>query len=76
MMKYASDAPTVDSGINIAAFNIGNAPGAWPGGMALDKGYGFVSPLWAGALLSLLAFMVVIADSVNRGLKLHQVKRG
>jgi len=65
MMKYASDAPTVASGTNIAAFNIGNALGAYLGGIALDKGYGFVSPLWVGAALSLVALTVVIFGSIN-----------
>jgi Arabinose efflux permease len=74
MMKYASDAPTVASGTNIAAFNIGNALGAWLGGMALDKGYGFVSPLWVGAALSLAALAVVIFGSLNFGLKTSRVQ--
>lgn len=74
MMKYASDAPTVASGTNIAAFNIGNALGAWLGGMALDKGYGFVSPLWVGAALSLVALMVVILGCFNSGLKTSRVQ--
>ncbi|MBU4683192.1 MULTISPECIES: MFS transporter [Cedecea] len=74
MMKYASDAPTVASGTNIAAFNIGNALGAWLGGMALDKGFGFVSPLWVGAALSLAALAVVILGSVNGGLKTSRVQ--
>lgn len=73
MMKYASDAPTVASGTNIAAFNIGNALGAWLGGMALDEGYGFVSPLWVGAVLSLVALMVVILGSFNSGLRTSRV---
>lgn len=74
MMKYASDAPTVASGTNIAAFNIGNAVGAYLGGIALDKGYGFVSPLWVGAALSLVALIVVILSSANSGLKTSRVQ--
>ncbi|WP_218073044.1 MFS transporter [Escherichia coli] len=73
MMIYASDAPTVASGTNIAAFNIGNALGAWLGGMALDEGYGFVSPLWVGAALSLVALMVVILGSFNSGVTTSRV---
>lgn len=69
MMKYASDAPGVASGTNIAAFNIGNALGAYLGGIALEKGYGFVSPLWVGAALSLVALVVVILSSFKCGLK-------
>lgn len=74
MMKYASDAPTVASGTNIAAFNIGNAVGAYLGGIALEKGYGFVSPLWVGAALSLVALVVVIVGSLNTGLKTSQLQ--
>ncbi|WP_061707674.1 MFS transporter [Pseudenterobacter timonensis] len=74
MMKYASDAPTVASGTNIAAFNIGNALGAWLGGLALDWGYGFVSPLWVGAALSLASLVVVILGSFKSGLKTSQVQ--
>ena len=73
MMKYASDAPTVASGTTLAALNIGNALGAWLGGMALDEGYGFVSPLWVGAALSLVALMVVILGSFNSGLRTSRV---
>ena len=73
-MKYASDAPTVASGTNIAAFNIGNAVGAYLGGIALEKGYGFVSPLWVGAALSLVALVVVIVGSLNAGLKTSQLQ--
>lgn len=66
IMNYASDAPTMASGTNIAAFNIGNAVGAWLGGLALSAGLGFVSPLWAGALLSFLGLIVLIASSVTK----------
>lgn len=35
IMNHASDAPTLASGANIAAFNVGNAVGAWLSGLAL-----------------------------------------
>jgi len=69
MMKFASDAPTVASGTNIAAFNIGNALGAYLCGYALSNGYGFSSPLMVGALLSLLASSVVILGSYHKNKK-------
>lgn len=74
MMKYASDAPTVASGTNIAAFNMGNALGAFLGGMAIDEGYGFVAPLWVGTALSLMALTVVILSSFNSGLKTEKIQ--
>ncbi|MET9799701.1 MFS transporter [Streptomyces sp. NPDC006368] len=64
-MKHAQDAPTMASGANIAAFNVGNALGAWLGGLALAAGYGFVSPLWVGAGLALAGLVVVTAGSLG-----------
>ncbi|MGW6544594.1 MFS transporter [Streptomyces massasporeus] len=66
-MKYADDAPTMASGANIAAFNVGNALGAWLGGLALAAGYGFVSPLWVGAGLALAGLVVVATGSLGGG---------
>lgn len=63
IMKFASDAPTMASGTNIAAFNVGNALGAWLGGMALQAGFGYASPLWAGAALSFVGLLVLLAGS-------------
>ncbi|WP_433250259.1 MFS transporter [Actinomadura nitritigenes] len=58
-MHYAQDAPIMASGANIAAFNIGNALGAWLSGLALAAGYGFVSPLWVGAAITLTGLAVL-----------------
>ncbi|MEL0638693.1 MFS transporter [Marinomonas sp. TI.3.20] len=63
MMKYAGDAPTVASGANIAAFNIGNALGALLGGIAISRGFSYVSPLWIGAFLAFSAFVVLLLAS-------------
>ncbi|MBM9503205.1 MFS transporter [Actinacidiphila acididurans] len=67
IMKYAPDAPTMASGANIAAFNVGNALGAWLGGLALDAGFGYVSPLRVGAGLTGLGLIVLLAASFVRG---------
>ncbi|GHF50314.1 DHA1 family inner membrane transport protein [Amycolatopsis bartoniae] len=64
-MKHAQDAPTMASGANIAAFNIGNAIGAWLGGLALGAGFGYVSPLWVGAGLGVAGLAVLAAGSVR-----------
>jgi DHA1 family inner membrane transport protein len=51
------------SGANIAAFNIGNALGAW-----LGAGLGFVSPLWVGAGTTVAGLAVLVAASARREL--------
>ncbi|MDT7631957.1 MAG: transporter, family, inner rane transport protein [Pseudonocardiales bacterium] len=65
IMGYAQDAPTMASGANIAAFNIGNALGAWLSGLAIGAGFGFVSPLWVGAGVTVAGLVVLVAGSVR-----------
>jgi DHA1 family inner membrane transport protein len=63
ILAHASGAPTLASGANIAAFNVGNAFGAWIGGLTLAAGLGYTAPIWAGAAVTLagLAVFVVAA---------------
>ncbi|MEV6965341.1 MFS transporter [Hamadaea sp. NPDC051192] len=61
IMKYAGQAPTLASGSNIAAFNVGNALGAWLGGVTITAGLGYASTLWAGAAMSFSALLVLAA---------------
>ncbi|WP_426738946.1 MFS transporter [Plantibacter sp. 2H11-2] len=63
VMRYASAAPTLASGANIAAFNLGNALGAWLGGVTITAGLGYTSPIWAGAAITLLGLIVIIGAS-------------
>lgn len=67
MMEHAQDAPTMASGANIAALNVGNALGAWLGGLGLSAGLGYVSPLWIGASLTAIGLVVLTAGSVPAG---------
>jgi MFS transporter, DHA1 family, inner membrane transport protein len=59
VMKYANSAPTLASGANIGAFNVGNALGAWMGGVTITAGMGYTSPIWAGAGITLLGLVVM-----------------
>jgi DHA1 family inner membrane transport protein len=60
VMKYAAGAPTLASGANIGAFNVGNALGAWLGGVTITAGLGYTSPIWAGAGITLLGLAVML----------------
>jgi MFS transporter, DHA1 family, inner membrane transport protein len=75
VLKYASAAPTLASGVNISAFNLGNALGAYLGGVTISAGFGYTSPSVVGAGLALLALLVTaFADGrANRaaGTELH-----
>lgn len=65
VMKYANSAPTLASGANIGAFNVGNALGAWLGGVTITAGLGYTSPIWAGAGITLLGLGVMVFAAAN-----------
>jgi DHA1 family inner membrane transport protein len=65
VMKYAKKAPTLASGANIGAFNVGNALGAWLGGVTITAGLGYTSPIWAGAGITLLGLAVMAFAAVK-----------
>ncbi|WP_223622945.1 MFS transporter [Microbacterium sp. EST19A] len=68
VMHYAGGAPTLASGANIGAFNVGNALGAWAGGVGISAGLGYTSPIWLGAIITGVALVViVIAAARARG---------
>ncbi|OZF32126.1 MFS transporter [Rhodococcus sp. 14-2483-1-1] len=60
VMSFAPDAPTMASGANIAAFNLGNALGAWLGGVTISAGLCYTSPIWAGSGITVLALLVLL----------------
>ncbi|MDZ4089953.1 MAG: MFS transporter [Arthrobacter sp.] len=73
VMKYATTAPTLASGANIGAFNVGNALGAWMGGVTITAGLGYTSPIWAGAGITLLGLGVMVFAAAAA--KLHHAGR-
>lgn len=65
IMRHAAGAPTLASGANIAAFNIGNALGAWVGGVTIGAGLGYTSPIWAGAAITVLGLVALLAATAH-----------
>ena len=59
IMQYAGQAPTLASGANIGAFNVGNALGAWAGGIGIAAGLGYTAPIWIGAGITVAALVVM-----------------
>ncbi|MFJ4296212.1 MFS transporter [Curtobacterium sp. NPDC089689] len=67
VMHHADHAPTLASGANIAAFNLGNALGAWIGGLTIAAGLGYTSPIWAGAAITVVSVaLTVVATTAGR----------
>lgn len=55
VFQLAPGAPTLAGSFATAAFNIGAATGPWLGGLTIDAGLGFRSPVWVSAGLMVLA---------------------
>ena len=67
LMHVAGDAQTLGAAMNHASLNIGNAVGAWVGGVVVTATDGYRAPALAGAALSLAGLLVLVVSGV-----LHQ----
>jgi DHA1 family inner membrane transport protein len=69
VMNEASDAPNLASTLNQGAFNLGNASGAFAGGIALTDGVAYGNIPWLGAALAAAGLMFsVLSYAIDRGL--------
>lgn len=62
VLAKAEGAPALASAANIAAFNLGNAGGAWLGGQTIDAGLGYTAPSWIGAGLAAAGLAVAFVS--------------
>ncbi|VBD27541.1 MFS transporter [Burkholderia pseudomallei] len=58
VVEKAAHAPNLASTLNIGAFNVGNAGGAWLGGVALSHGVPLDALPWVAAVVTLAALAV------------------
>ncbi|APJ43227.1 MFS transporter [Pseudomonas aeruginosa] len=66
VVRVGHAAPNLVATLNIGAFNVGNALGAWVGGSVIDHGLGLTRvPLAAAALAALALLATLIAFSGN-----------
>lgn len=52
LMSVAGDNQSIAAALNHSALNIGNALGAFLGGLVIAGGFGFVAPIWVGVILA------------------------
>ncbi|MCF7221803.1 MFS transporter [Marilutibacter chinensis] len=61
VLRFAEGAgQNLASSFNIAAFNLGNAAGAWLGGMVIEHGPGLAAVTWVAALVTLAGLAMAI----------------
>jgi DHA1 family inner membrane transport protein len=58
VVEKATAAPNLASTLNIGAFNLGNAGGAWLGGLAIGHGMGLDALPWVAAVVSIAALLL------------------
>jgi DHA1 family inner membrane transport protein len=58
LMDVAHDSQSIAAALNHSALNIGNALGAYLGGVAIAAGFGYLSPIWIGAGLSVIGMLL------------------
>ncbi|RVP85719.1 MFS transporter [Sinorhizobium meliloti] len=63
-MEHRPGAVDVASALNIAAFNLGIALGAWLGGMVVDSPFGLSATPWVGAILVSGALLLTLWSGV------------
>ncbi|TQM13099.1 DHA1 family inner membrane transport protein [Pseudoxanthomonas sp. 3HH-4] len=72
VLQKASDAQSLASSLNIGAFNLGNALGAWLGGVVISQGLGLSALPWVAALVPASAFAIALwALALERRQAIH-----
>ncbi|MCA0394270.1 MAG: MFS transporter [Proteobacteria bacterium] len=74
VLQRAGGAQSLASSLNIGAFNLGNAFGAWLGGAVIARGLGLEALPWVGALVPLSA--AVVAWIAIRGERMRDALPG
>lgn len=69
VVEKAAAAPHLASTLNIGAFNVGNAAGAWLGGMAISHGFRLDQLPWVAVAVTVAALVVTIVAARMDGRK-------
>ncbi len=60
LMDVSPDAPSLGAALCHSALNLGNAAGAFLGGLVIAAGWGLLAPAWVGAALTAVGLVVVL----------------
>ncbi|WP_435607412.1 MFS transporter [Pseudomonas knackmussii] len=73
VVRVGQAAPNLVATLNIGAFNVGNAFGAWVGGSVIDHGLGLTRVPLAAAVLAVLALIAVMFAFSGKPNQAHPV---
>jgi MFS transporter, DHA1 family, inner membrane transport protein len=63
LMSVAGEAQTLGAAMNHSSLNIGNALGAWVGGLVIAAGWGYRAPALVGVVLALAGLAVLLLSA-------------
>jgi DHA1 family inner membrane transport protein len=63
LMSVAGDAQTLGAAMNHSSLNVGNALGAWLGGLVIAAGWGYRAPSLVGVVLALAGLAVLLLSA-------------
>jgi MFS transporter, DHA1 family, inner membrane transport protein len=63
LIDVAGHAETLGAAMSHSSLNVGNALGAWLGGLVIAWGFGFRAPILVGVALALAGFVVVLVSA-------------
>jgi DHA1 family inner membrane transport protein len=66
VVTFGKAAPNLVSTLNIGAFNVGNALGAWVGGSVIAHGFGLTTVPLAAGVLAVMALLVTLINFRQR----------
>jgi DHA1 family inner membrane transport protein len=68
LMDVAQDSQSIAAALNHSALNLGNALGAYLGGVVIAAGLGYLAPIWVGFGLSVLGVaLAAVTFAIDRG---------
>jgi MFS transporter, DHA1 family, inner membrane transport protein len=71
VLHKANDAQSLASSLNIGAFNLGNALGAWLGGVVVARGPGLGALTWVAALVTVAGLLVALWGRARENTRLR-----
>ncbi|MCB7135386.1 MFS transporter [Cellulosimicrobium marinum] len=60
LMDLSPAAPSLGAALCHSALNVGNASGAFLGGVVIAAGWGYLAPAWTGLVLTLVGFAIIL----------------
>jgi len=73
-VRHGKEAPNLVSTLNISAFNVGNALGAWVGGAVIGRGFGLTAVPVAAAALAAVGLLVCLITFRKSGSAVARVR--